>query len=102
VGGACRKGHEPGDDVPDDSANESSADDINIHGFRIDQLVADGLCNPGPKEEGSDKVEKAAQRTAWSGDRTRVVTTVATELAASWKPLKKSNRRATAMRKKTK
>ncbi len=33
------------------------------------------------------KFQKAAQRTAWNGVRTRVATTVATELAASWKPL---------------
>src|SRR5204863_3571184 len=37
----------------------------------------------------------AAQTTAWSGVSTRVETTVAMELAASWNPLMKSKSRAT-------
>src|SRR5689334_12592876 len=37
------------------------------------------------------KLKKAAQTTAVWGVSTRVVTTVAMELAASWKPLRKSN-----------
>src|SRR2546425_11937767 len=41
------------------------------------------------------KLKKAAQTTACSGVSTRVETTVAIELAASWKPLMKSKTRAT-------
>ena len=41
------------------------------------------------------KLKKAAQITAAPGLSTRVETTVAMELAASWKPLMKSNTRAT-------
>src|SRR6516162_4328486 len=37
------------------------------------------------------KLKNAAQATAACGLSTRVETTVATELAASWKPLRKSN-----------
>src|SRR5215204_943029 len=42
------------------------------------------------------KLNRAAQTTAIRGVRTRVETTVAIELAASWKPLVKSNTRASA------
>jgi hypothetical protein len=44
-------------------------------------------------------LKNAAQATAFWGDRTRVETTVAMELAASWKPFRKSNVRATRMMK---
>jgi len=41
-----------------------------------------------PKVNTEMKLNTAAQITAWSGVRTRVATTVATELAASWNPLR--------------
>ncbi len=40
-----------------------------------------------PKPKAATKLKKAAQATACMGVRTRVETTVAIELAASWKPL---------------
>jgi hypothetical protein len=40
------------------------------------------------------KLKNAAHSTAWKGVRTRVETMVAIELAASWKPLMKSNKSA--------
>ena len=43
------------------------------------------------------KLKAAAHTTAANGGSTRVATTVAIELAASWKPLTKSNSSATAM-----
>src|SRR5207247_6109841 len=43
------------------------------------------------------KLKNAAHATAYRGERTLVDTTVAIELAASWKPLVKSNASATAM-----
>ena len=43
------------------------------------------------------KLKNAAHATAQSGESTRVETTVAMEFAASWKPLMKSNARATRM-----
>src|SRR5882724_486848 len=54
-------------------------------------------CTPKPKA--ATKLKKAAHTTAWSGVSTRVDTTVAMELAASWKPLMKSKIRATRMMK---
>ena len=42
------------------------------------------------------KLKKAANTTAWAGLSTPVDTTVAMELAASWKPFMKSNTRASA------
>src|SRR5206468_8307824 len=49
----------------------------------------------------STKLKNAAHTTAWSGVSTRVETTVAIELAASWKPLMKSKTTATKMMKTT-
>ena len=55
------------------------------------------LATPVPKLNAETKLKKAAQMTACKGVRTRVATTVATELAASWNPLRKSKARATPM-----
>src|SRR3954465_1795782 len=44
------------------------------------------------------KLKNAAMRTAWWGFSTRVETTVAIELAASWNPFMKSNASATTIR----
>src|SRR5437867_513623 len=49
-------------------------------------------CTPKPKA--ATKLKKAAHTTAWSGVSTRVETTVAMELAASWKPLMRSQLKA--------
>ena len=40
-----------------------------------------------PNPNAATKLKNAAQTTAFPGDNTRVETTVAIELAASWKPL---------------
>src|SRR5262245_48573879 len=50
-----------------------------------------------PKPKAATKLKNAAQTTACSGVSTRVDTTVAIELAASWKPLMKSKTSATKM-----
>ena len=49
-----------------------------------------------PPPNAATKLKKAAQATAMPGASTRVETTVAMELAASWKPLRKSKTSATA------
>ena len=54
-----------------------------------------------PNPKAATKLKNAAQTTAWVGVRTRVDTTVAMELAASWKPLMKSKTRATTTMKTT-
>ena|SRR5437773_11560761 len=54
-----------------------------------------------PKENAATKLKKAAQKTAWNGERTRVDTTVAIEFAESCIPLMKSKTSATAMMKRT-
>ncbi len=48
-----------------------------------------------PNKNAALKLKKAAQITAQNGVSTRVETTVAIELAASWKPLMKSKHSAT-------
>src|SRR5512132_3859100 len=50
-----------------------------------------------PKTKAATKLKKAAQKTAASGDRTRVETTVAIEFAESCIPLMKSKMSATTM-----
>ena len=47
-----------------------------------------------PEDEKGDEVEEGRPDDGRCGLRTRVETTVAIELAASWKPLRKSNTRA--------
>jgi hypothetical protein len=54
-----------------------------------------------PKPNAATKLKNAAQTTACVGLSTRVDTTVAMELAASWKPLMKSKISATTMMKTT-
>src|SRR5713226_3408874 len=54
-----------------------------------------------PKPNAATKLKNAAHTTAWSGVNTRVETTVAIELAASWKPLMKSKTSATKTMKTT-
>src|SRR5260370_28278764 len=57
------------------------------------------LATPVPSTKAATKLKKAAQSTAFWGESTRVETTVAMELAASWKPFRKSKTRATRMMK---
>src|SRR5947208_9265035 len=54
------------------------------------------LATAVPKVKAATKLKNAAQITATRGESTRVETTVAMELAASWKPFRKSKARATA------
>src|ERR1700683_359359 len=60
------------------------------------------FATPVPNTKAATKLKNAAQQTAWIGDNTRVVTTVAMEFAVSWKPLKISKTSASATRKNTK
>src|SRR5574339_244551 len=53
------------------------------------------LATAVPKVKAATKLKNAAQITALPGVRTRVETTVAIELAASWNPLMKSKTSAT-------
>src|ERR1700674_4711450 len=52
-------------------------------------------CRPNTRK--AMKLKNAAQATAYCGRSTRVDTMVATEFAASWKPLRKSNAKASAI-----
>src|SRR5258706_13662278 len=53
------------------------------------------LATAVPNVNAATKLKNAAQITALPGERTRVDTTVAMELAASWNPLMKSKTSAT-------
>lgn len=50
-----------------------------------------------PKKKNATKLKNAAQMTAYRGERTRVETIVAIELAESWNPFRKSNSSARAI-----
>src|SRR5437868_2876265 len=53
------------------------------------------LATAVPKPKAATKLKNAAHTTATRGESTRVETTVAMEFAASWKPFRKSNAKAT-------
>src|SRR5512143_3052310 len=58
--------------------------------FRSTRPEPTVFATPVPKLTADTKLKKAAQTTACRGVSTRVATTVAIELAASWNPLTKS------------
>ena len=60
------------------------------------------LATAVPTRNAATKLKNAAQMTATPGERTRVPTTVAIELALSWKPLMKSKASATSTTSRTK
>jgi hypothetical protein len=77
-----------GDQVPRDGAGEPAEDHPLVHHARIHDALAHGLGHLDAEAEGAaTKLKKAAHATACMGVSTRVETTVAMELAASWKPL---------------
>ena len=92
VGGAGGQRQEPGEDVPEDRADAArrarrrgrrstpvgdGSDDVEISPLA---MVA---ATPVPKTKAATKLKNAAQSTACVGVSTRVLTTVAMELAAS-------------------
>src|SRR5438105_5352389 len=72
---------------------DSRSQAVTIAGSIVPLPIVEATFTPNTKA--ATKLKKAAHRTAIRGDRTRVETTVATELAASWKPFKKSKTSAT-------
>ena len=54
----------------------------------VDHVLGDRAATCVPKTRNATKLKNAAHATADRGVRTRVETTVAIELAASWNPLK--------------
>jgi hypothetical protein len=60
--------------------------------LRVDRALSDRLRDVQPEEEEGDEVEERRPDDGHSRESTRVETTVAIELAASWKPLMKSKR----------
>src|SRR3546814_7314378 len=66
-----------------------------MSGLMIPAPIVLATCNPNTRK--AMKLKNAAQATAQCGLSTRVDTTVAIELAASCKPLRKSNSSATAI-----
>ena len=68
---------------------------LKISGFTTSLAIVAATAVPNTRN--AAKLKNAAQTTAWRGESTRVDTTVAIELAASWNPLMKSNPSAIAM-----
>ncbi len=70
---------------------------VGIDDADVDQALADGLGNRGADDKGRHEIEEGRpEDRLFRGLDTRVDTTVAIELALSWKPLMKSKTSATA------
>ena len=91
---AGRQAEVPGDQVPDDRAEQAAEDHAERDDVEVDHPLADRLRHGGAEREGGDEVEERRPDHRLPGESTRVETTVAIEFAASWKPLMKSNDRA--------
>ena len=94
--GGAGKPQIPGDEIPDDGAEEAGEDDVGIDHADVDQSLADRLGHGGADDERGHEVEERGPEDRDPGVRTRVETTVAMELALSWKPLMKSKASATS------
>src|SRR5439155_18188922 len=77
------------------SSAASTTDSVTAAGSTVPLAMVRATCTPNTAK--ATKLKNAAHVTAQRGGSTRVLTTVATELAASWKPLLKSKASATAM-----
>ncbi len=53
-----RQPEPPGDEVPDDGADQRGQDDVRVHCGRVDQALADGLGDRGAHHERGDEVEE--------------------------------------------
>ncbi len=60
---------------------------VNVTAERSIMPAPTVLATAVPKPNAATKLKNAAHSTAWPGVSTRVETTVAIELAASWNPL---------------
>src|SRR5437867_7172432 len=67
---------------------------VTMDGSTVPLAIVLATCTPNTEK--ATKLKNAAHTTATRGDSTRVLTTVAMALAASWKPLLKSNASALA------
>src|SRR5712691_8004344 len=79
--------------APVSAPNTTRASTISASTMPVPSVCA--TCSPNTRK--AMKLKTAAQPTAYCGRSTRVDTMVATEFAASWKPLRKSNARASAI-----
>ena len=98
-----RNALEPGDHVPEHRPDQRPKDDGRRHQILVDQALADGVgdrvqLRPQQGQEVGGEVEEGGELTAWTGFSSLVATTVAIELAASWRPFRKSNARARTTR----
>ena len=87
-------------DVPEHRPDQRPENYRRRHQILVDQPLPDRVgdlvqLRPLQRQEVSAEVEEAANATAAAGLSSRVPTTVAIELAASWSPFKKSNASAT-------
>ncbi len=95
MGRARGQCHPPRDQVPGDGTDQTGQDHMRRDMFEVYHPGTHSFRNTRAEAESSHEVKKAAQATACKGVSTRVETTVAMELAASWNPLMKSKARAT-------
>ena len=77
----------------------STTTGVTAAGSTVPLAMVRATCTPNTPK--ATKLKNAAHATARRGVSTRVLTTVATELAASWMPLVKSKARASAVSRRT-
>ena len=93
----------PGNHVPEHRPDQRPKDDGRVTrslSIRPLPIVSATACSCGHNRvrKYAAKLKKAANMTAWTGFSSLVATTVAIELAASWRPFRKSNARARTTR----
>ena len=97
-----RKAYQPGEQVPNDGADQTCQDELRRDGdhLLVDQTTGDGLCDLYGQKR-ADQVQRAAAMTAVLGLSAPVAMDVAMALAVSWKPFVKSNVNAVTITKPT-
>ncbi len=96
VRGARRQSDQPGQQIPQDRADQPGEDHPRGDQGVVDDAAGDGLGDLGG-QEGADDVEDAAIRTAVAGCSAPVAMDVAIAFALSWNPLVKSKTSAVTM-----
>ena len=96
VGGAGREAKQPGQQVPDDRADEASQNDPCRDQFVVEEAAGDGLGNPSRKTR-THEIEDGRENDGSTGLERSVAIGPAIALALSWKPFVKSKIKATRM-----
>ena len=88
----------PGEQIPDDGAQNARQDYVKGHDVRIHEPLSDRGCHAGAEGKSRNKIEKCRPRNRLPRRKhSRFETMVAIEFAESWNPFIKSKINANAM-----